>query len=358
MAAVTNIPWELIYPPQYIQSINDSGFNRILVESFLIGLYNLLYAKAIYRLFKRKNNTFHISMQTSLWVIINLSYATDWEVLRVAFVKHNSSAFDMEQEITGFTNDITAPTVLRQIWTVSAALIADTLLAWRCIIVWQKNRWILCGLVLLLTTNLVLGIFSSLPTGAFPRSTSDNPLIAYSAALLRVTLFAVFYVICLATTIVATSLILLKIWITSRRIHSPFSYRKLGAILAESGILYSAVLLGQATLAAIKWTYTPVNGFKYAARLNTATDVIVCLTMPVTGIAPALIALRVGRETNPTDTDGSTPGSHLTFQRTQQSTVQFGSHHGRTLHDTISTQLSVYEHEDNGISDMTAKESV
>lgn len=219
----------------------------------------------------------------------------------------------------------------------------------------------------------VIGIFTAIPASAYPGYKND-PI---SASIRRITLFGVFFIICLVTTIIATSLIILKIWMSSRHsCHSPFSYKRLGAILVESGALYSTVLLGQTILAAINWAYTPVNAFRYEARYNAATEVIACLMMPVTvstslplkpgllwlsviqGFAPTLIALRVGREI--VRTDGSAPVSHMSFRRSRQSVTRLGGHHEHTISmpGIIFTRASTNEGQEIESSNMSEKEIV
>jgi len=124
----------------------------------------------------------------------------------------------------------------------------------------------------------VIGIFAALPPAFLP-GPKDDPI---SLSILRITFFGVFNIICLVTTVVATCLILLKIWITSRRIQSPFSYKRLGAILIESGVLYATVLLGHTVFAVIQWTFSSVNAFGFETRYNVAVEVFDCLMMPLT----------------------------------------------------------------------------
>jgi hypothetical protein len=164
-----------------------------------------------------------------------------------------------------------------------------------------------------------------------------------------------------ATTVCATSMIVLKIILVTRKSRAHYSYTKIIEILVQSAALESVVMMvncfadiGQYAFSAFNHnngsflllqlsTYASAFRFFVIVRVYLFPELAAVTDRPTQGVAPTLIAFRVAEETPRTEvnsTNKSSPLSRLAFRRSAHhtdkesgvqhtwiSTIRFGSTH-------------------------------
>ncbi|KAF5313766.1 hypothetical protein D9619_013679 [Psilocybe cf. subviscida] len=268
----------------------DASFNPLVLEGFLSGVYFLLFVQAIWKLFQKRAHGPYILALILLWMTSTSSFIFDWVRARNAFVVNNSSPLSILLSFEASSN--TESFVLILLGTI----ISDGILIWRCTILW-KSKPTLCILVALLVASSVFNLLVIV----LPRSSVRFTLLSVALGIL----FSA------ATTVLATSMIALKIILVTRESRSQYSYTKVIEILVQSAALQSAVLLVNGIIVFMAY----VDPTLLVAQMNAYTSSFRRVLM---GIAPTLIAFRVADEeprTEITVTNRSAPISHLTFRR-------------------------------------------
>ncbi|KAF8990841.1 hypothetical protein BDQ17DRAFT_1433516 [Cyathus striatus] len=169
-----------------------------------------------------------------------------------------------------------------------AMLIADSLLVWRCYVIWLKKKWLL----------MVFGFLLIGEVGLIPTLLVLSP----SVKAPTVTLFFML----MGITLITTSMIIYRIVTVSK--HAPGAagrYRYIIEILVESGTLYSGVLLITGIVESL-----PSN------IVSSFASYFVALLIPIIGIAPTLMTERVMISTEKDDEKWSQPISGIRFRHT------------------------------------------
>ncbi|KAF5327873.1 hypothetical protein D9619_003925 [Psilocybe cf. subviscida] len=179
-----------------------------------------------------------------------------------------------------------------------AVVIADFLLVYRCCIVWMRSVKLSFIFSLVLLAECVYFVLDIMPQGYLP------PALAETSQ-------PVFNFISLGVTVLATTLIVYRICDVSRRsIDGGSAYRYTTEVVVESGALNSVMLLLTSILL-IMCTGKPLVG-------PTIQAYCYCLgiSIPITGIAPTLIAYRIATRRARDEKRWSQPISALRFEST------------------------------------------
>ncbi|KAF8990222.1 hypothetical protein BDQ17DRAFT_1333606 [Cyathus striatus] len=225
-----------------------------------------------------------------LYALTMINFAVTWAVVRSIFITNNATRQTMATKM--FVNSINTLQIGNGAGVISI-LIADSLLVWRCYMLWLKNKWLLAlfGIPLLAEVALI-PVLLALNLSIGPK---------------HIPVICIFFFISMGITIFATSMIIIRILTVSRAGGTAGRYRYVIEILVESGILYSTLLFITGVLQALTTAPLPVTE---AATYFTA------VLIPVTGIAPTLISERIMTSTERDEEKWSQPVSFLKFKHT------------------------------------------
>jgi hypothetical protein len=225
-------------------------------------------------------------------VIINLG--TTWQILRDIMITHNDTRDTMVLEL--LSGPLKIPLAANATGCI-AVLIADTLLVWRCYVLWRRNK-----ILLAFFTLLLLGEVALIPI-----------LLVLNANLGpgKVSIICLFFFLSIGITVLATGLIMYRIADVSKRSRGEITkYQYAMEVLVESGVMYSVTLLISGVLLAVRGNdfthYTLVQASSYWGGILT----------PVTGIAPTLITMRIVSGTARDETTWTQPVSGMVFNHT------------------------------------------
>ncbi|TRM59653.1 hypothetical protein BD626DRAFT_572595 [Schizophyllum amplum] len=176
-------------------------------------------------------------------------------------------------------------------------ILSDAIVTWRAWILWPQNRPVMCALALALLLTTVGGFSEfgytyakygpSSATSSLPDRT-DNVIRACAAALLVV-----------LTNLLSTTLVAIKVWQYRRDVKSHLGrttqtrVEKILLLLAESGVLYSAIWLAYL---AVGFDNVDV----YDGHDLTVADGISVVIPSIAGIYPTLVVLICALQNSPT----------------------------------------------------------
>ncbi|KAF8989589.1 hypothetical protein BDQ17DRAFT_1333988 [Cyathus striatus] len=266
------------------QAYLDTYLGTVIVQAFLSGLYTFLLFRTIRaagnnvgkyvhmhiyveRIVPKLRNGTHIFLTTILmflYILIMTNFALTWVVVRSVLMTQG----EKQQSIAAHIIFGSFPMLEAVHGTrIAAIIIADTLLVWRCYIVWLKNKWLLIPFGILLVAEV-----------AFP-----VPSLSFISS---------------GITVICTSMIIYRILTVSRGNGSICRYGYVIEILAESGILYSTPLL-----------ITDITVLE-------ASTYFMVILIPITGIAPTLISEHAMTDEKRDEERWSQPVTTLRFRIT------------------------------------------
>ncbi|KAJ7487305.1 hypothetical protein B0H11DRAFT_1115911 [Mycena galericulata] len=256
-------------------SMRDIYLNITLVQAFAHGIYSVIFFLALYAMiFKRKTPAHFFATVITMFIIATIQTGAHWAIIRNAFITHGTSPEDTVSALyfpTPFLG------VLSGTMLVGNTLLADCILMYRCFAVWN-NDWRAIVLPTLTTlAGTTLGILVIFENAKFIESGGNpNGFVDYAAP---------YFCMCLATTLLATILIVARIvWLTYDNAGTgafKFSgYRAVVEMVVESALLYSATLIVYIAMLFGSAT-SNVDGYAQAILIE------------MTGIAPTLIVARV-----------------------------------------------------------------
>jgi hypothetical protein len=220
-----------------------------------------------------------------------VNFGISWGVTRSILILNNATRDDMVAQIQN-------PDTFTKLQAgngagVFAILIADSLLVWRCYMLWSKKKIILFAFAPALLTEL----------GLIPVLLKLNLMIGPN----HIPVICIFFFISMGITVIATSLIIFRILSVSRA--SGTAGRRHGhfiEIFVESGILYSTLLFITGVLQAL--TTAPLT-------VGEAGTYFTSVLIPVTGIAPTMISERIMTSTEEENEIWSQPFSFVRFRQ-------------------------------------------
>uniref|UniRef100_A0A0W0FV92 Integral membrane protein n=1 Tax=Moniliophthora roreri TaxID=221103 RepID=A0A0W0FV92_MONRR len=302
-----DVSFESVYS---IQSVLLSPFISVGLILFLLGFYVLLFGMVVYFLLTRQNM---INRKLHLgWVIVLFALSVSATlfgagvILReTALAFHAASTQDLnpleEWIFVPLKASRSVPEALSGILYVLANCIADSILLYRCFVIWEsRKRVIIVPLLVLLATN-VMGLighivfYVGMSMVQYELSTrTDTVNVAYSIANT-------------VNTLLLTLMIAGRIWWRTRDARRFMgqevgrTYKRIILVLVESGFMYSASLIVDQSL------IQSASSLGFALNLNGVMSLMV-------GIAPTLIILRTSLGL----TENAVPDSRMI------STLRFG----------------------------------
>jgi hypothetical protein len=301
-------------PLNEAQANFDSYLGAVILQSFVSGMYSLL----MYRTFKaaapslrKGSNIFLMLVLVVLYVLVMANVSVGWSVARHTFISNNETREDMTNWLF-FSDEVSILNNAATGCGIMAILIADALLAWRCYMLWSRNKILLAFFTLLLLAEL----------GLIP-VILKHPFLAG-----KVPIISVYFFISMGITVLATGLIAYRVITVSRGAVYETEYHYIVEVLVESGLLYSAILFITSVVQAL--TNRGLNLFQAGTYLTG-------ILTPVTGIAPTLISNRIFSHTEQDEEKWSKPaGSVLVF-----STIHKRNVGSATLNNPTQTDLGV-----------------
>ncbi|KAK0466641.1 hypothetical protein IW261DRAFT_1613127 [Armillaria novae-zelandiae] len=267
--------------------VSDSWFNGVIIESLIHGMYTTLLSIVLWRMVS--SNTVHrgqtkvlAGISMFMYIMATMHISVRWFYARRAFITNGETE---ETRFSALTDSLVAggplwvPTISSIVASINI-LIADGVIIWRCWIIWQRNWRIivlpsictLCG-----TVFDVCFLVQELTPLTDPEGKPVTPwgsnAINWGVA---------YYSMTLSTTVICTTLIVFRLTQASRAgnflpfVQNP--YHKVMEIMVESAALYVVALAIYIPFIA---TNSPYSNYPQVVLAS------------VTGIAPALILLRV-----------------------------------------------------------------
>jgi len=279
-------------PLDVIQANFDSYLGALIVQSFVSGIYTILMYRTIRSAasgLRKGSNVFLMLLLVLLYGLIMSNLSTTWSVARHTFITHNES----RDAMATWLFDDPQSTILSQAGNgcgVVAILIADSLLVWRCYMLWSRNKFLLVFFGLLLLGELAL----------IPILLKLNAMLGPA----QVPIISLYLFLSMGITVVATGLIAYRVVTVSRGGVYASEYNYVVEVLVESGVLYSTILFVSSVIQVIP-----------NASLGTfeAATYFTGILIPVTGIAPTLISARILTHTDEDEQKWSQPASFLVF---------------------------------------------
>ncbi|TFK53798.1 hypothetical protein OE88DRAFT_1733668 [Heliocybe sulcata] len=298
----------------------------------LYGAYFMLYFASLYILgFRNRTTSLRnkrlVMANTSLFILGTAQAITFW--LFPILVTAPSVPVMTERE----ANIENILFMMNTVFTTAASFIADSLLIWRCYIIWGRRRRVIATPVFLLVCGTLAGLINC---GVWGRSIYVVMTQTHVSELNLLGVFTtdinvVFFSMSLATNVVITSLISTKIWWDTRDSRRLLGedhgrgLRRAMLIIIESGSVYSLGLLLSVIFNTITLeTVLPQN-------------LLAAVMSQIVGIFPTAITVLVGLGATAEKT--MTPGGVHMPSLGRISFVQQGGRPG-----DLETQMTESEH--------------
>ncbi|KAJ6568676.1 hypothetical protein B0H19DRAFT_1256401 [Mycena capillaripes] len=206
-----------------------------------------------------------------MFSIATVQLGLNWKTIRDGFVVHGDTPGDT---VGALTQQSLVLTIIDPTMLVVNTILADCVIIFTCFAVWNRDWRAIALPVLTALSSTALGILTVFETARFIESGADpNTFVDYARP---------YFCLCLATTLVATFLIVFRIIRVSHGT-SALGFAGYGAVIemvVESAFLYSANLVVYIALLYGSGT-TDNDGYAQAVLIE------------MTGIAPTLIVARV-----------------------------------------------------------------
>ncbi|KAJ7925037.1 hypothetical protein B0H13DRAFT_2314829 [Mycena leptocephala] len=252
--------------------LRDVYLNMTLLQAFGNGVYFVVFALALYAMiFRRKTHPLLFFVVVIQFIFASIETGVHWSNIRNAYVVHGTSTDDTVEALTSptFTRVVLPATLL-----VANTFLADCVLIFRLYAVWNHDWRLIILPVMSTIGGTVLGILTVVESGNYIKNGGDaNAFVDYALP---------YFSMCLVTTLLATILIVFRIfWLTRNQAGSAFSgYRAVIEMIVESALLYSVSLI---IYIALLFGPDSDNSDGYAQAI----------LIHMTGIAPTLIVARV-----------------------------------------------------------------
>ncbi|KAK0500937.1 hypothetical protein EDD18DRAFT_784661 [Armillaria luteobubalina] len=275
-----------------MQSVLGDEINRVILAAHLQGMYSGVVAVALWTIFMQKSRPVALALVIIIIIVYIMTFASfslNWSTVRSALVGNGENILT---QVTRIEETGTAAILATGIMGALSTLLVDSIMIWRCWLVWGQ-RW---QIVLLPSLCLAAGIACKMVITKQKYFYDANGLVFLS----------VYAGLTLATTLLSTLLIIYRILTVARATdgggNGSRAYRHVIEVFIESSALYAVSLIVYVACIArgnIGLPYLdPIAGF---AR----------------GIAPTLLLGRVGAgHARPDDSwKGSVMTSSLHFRQ-------------------------------------------
>ncbi|KIM33214.1 hypothetical protein M408DRAFT_326005 [Serendipita vermifera MAFF 305830] len=286
--------------------LDTSAFTSILFEVFFFGFYTLLFIAAA-RLVLSKSRvrvSWHIYVPGGLlYLVATIHLATTIAHGSIAFIQIASQGV-VDGTIKYLAVTVNGINIANHCLYVLNNFLGDSILIWRCWVVWGRNWKIVALPLMLLCTSVVAGVMVAYN---FSQAT-DGPFSNKLGIVANVFFTSVFLTNCIVTSLTA-----FKIW-RSRKAAilagSSRDYTGAFNIVVESGAVYSFILMMELLLYAI--------GQNFVFVLYTSMA-------QITGIAPTgvIVLVLLGRAMRQSERS-TTTGTLPTLRATNQTDSRLG----------------------------------
>ncbi|KAI3620892.1 hypothetical protein WG66_006216 [Moniliophthora roreri] len=301
--------------PPFCQEFQEACFLQIItqpetviaVQFGLYGIYAILYAMCIFLLTSKRSSKYvlHCLLMSVLFVLVTTGLVintvvstreTNANLVTYAFNPLDPASSGLEQ-----VEKLNKLTPVGQAVTVTANLIADIILIWRCYLVWEADLNVVALPALFCLGNNVLAFVT-----VHQAIHSDIGSPFYSGVLgvglfdLNSKLFLAFIFGTLVSNLLVTLLIAGRILYISRKMRASAGprnsrmYSTIVAITLESGVLYPFALIVYAVTTMI-FRFAPFDqAMLRDVRMALVSEVMASSLLQFVGIAPTLIIVRTG----------------------------------------------------------------
>ncbi|KAF8989591.1 hypothetical protein BDQ17DRAFT_1434349 [Cyathus striatus] len=276
---------------EIFQAYLDTYLGTVIVQAFLSGLYTFLLFRTIRAAvpnLRRGTHTFLMTVLMFLYIIVMTNFAFTWVVVRSVLITQGEKQQSIAEQIIFGSFPMLEVVHGTQI---AAMIIADTLLVWRCYIVWLKNKWLLVPFGILLVGEVALFPTYFVFDHSFSFAAFPAPALSFISS---------------GITVICTSMIIYRILTVSRGNRSVGRYGYIIEILVESGILYSAPLLITGVMMVFHTDMT----------VSETSTYLMVILIPITGIAPTLISEHAMTNAKRDQERWSQPVATLRFRHT------------------------------------------
>ncbi|KAK0473089.1 hypothetical protein IW261DRAFT_718669 [Armillaria novae-zelandiae] len=171
----------------YILSTLNSEMNRVILAAHLQGLYSGVLAVALWTIFVQKSRPVALVMVAILIIVYGMAFASfslNWSTVHSALVVNGENILT---QITRIENPITAVTLVSGIMGALSTIFVDSIMMWRCWLVWGQRWQIVLLPALCLVTGIVCKILAT-KQQYVDEADGSVLLLVYAASVLATTL--------------------------------------------------------------------------------------------------------------------------------------------------------------------------
>nr|GAT45016.1 predicted protein [Mycena chlorophos] len=291
--------------PEYVEALafNALYFDMAVIEALFYGIYVALFFVTAYTIVSRHQLKLralglHIGI-VLLFIFSTIHMGTRWTIVKNAFIANGETPLTTYDYLGDPPFGIE---ILESVVYSTSTLIADSILVWRTWLIWGRD-WrvaLIPGLATL--SGSVMGYISIFEAAQFllNKPIPPNSYVRFANP---------YFYLTLATTVICTSLILLRIfWMTRGGIARLSSYRAIIEMIVESAALYTVLLIAFIATGPSNIT----DGYPQTI-LGPMTVFSIYTVMLVAhyskGIAPTLIVCRVALGLSRPDSTWATTGA-------------------------------------------------
>ncbi|KAH6912270.1 hypothetical protein BKA70DRAFT_1267133 [Coprinopsis sp. MPI-PUGE-AT-0042] len=310
----------------YGTMLASSVFGSSILGSALYGIQifmSLSSLSAFLRMSEeaRKGHLRYILVGGAILVTFSIDFAFDiWQIFRILFVRGPDPSSYISVYVQGEATNFAVIVAGDAMLGVTIA-VGDILMLWRCLILWNHKKWVILlpsltcvGAIVCHMTYLIL---------------IQDMFIAARATVVSVSLSV-------ATNVMVTFLILLRLWMTWLRTSKAFPDRKTPrmyldarGIIVESAAPLAVFGVWYITLTALNYWYEP-EGLAPPGRLSVVSDASICLYYSFCALSPQMVIYRVANGRSWKDAAGS-KGGGANISQPIQFLNSFGEGNGSTL---------------------------
>ncbi|PBK89758.1 hypothetical protein ARMGADRAFT_313677 [Armillaria gallica] len=286
----------------------DSQLNTEIVYAFLYGIYTGIVVVTLWNIFTRKSRPVGRRVMVVaivlLFIVTTINVSFNWSYISSGFIDNGQSFWSKYSVLVFSENIFLGMGITGAINTI----LADSIMIWRCWMVWGRRWLVVLPPILLLISGIVLKLIDTYQE--------------YTAGSDNVLAFVLYLSFTLATTIWCTTLIIYRILVVVRGSDGVGGgvavYRHVIEVLIESSALYSVFL---------------ILLMAFEVRGDWAGYYVDAMTGIARGIAPTLLVGRVA-------TGHSRPDE--SWQGSVMSSLHFGSQRFRAC-DQSSVEVETLQ---------------
>ncbi|KAF5309164.1 hypothetical protein D9619_012706 [Psilocybe cf. subviscida] len=274
-----------------VQAHLDAHLGSTILQALFLGLYTVIFSKTIGPIVQGRRVVL-ATLLILLFCLVVVNLGATWHHVREVFIVHNGTRDSMflafvQQTIQAQVVDMTL---------VISVLVADSLMVWRCYMLWQESKVVISFFALLFLAEIAI----------FPLATIQ---FFEPTRFLPTSMLCVFLFISVGITICATSLIIYRI----KHVTTDSRYSYIIEVLAQSGAMYSITLL--------------ITAAQLIARTNHPNDYALVqstsywggIVTPITGISTTLVSSRITSRASRNSSTFTQPVSGMVFKDAAQS---------------------------------------